>query len=82
MVTMRIVCNSTKNYKLGERKMPYGDRTGPENFGPKTGRRLGYCAEYESPGYTKRMGMRMGMGRGSRGGGRGRRGGWRGSWGR
>ena len=33
--------------------MPRGDRTGPEGFGPMTGRRMGYCSGYDSPGYTK-----------------------------
>lgn len=45
--------------------MPGGDRTGPEGFGPQTGRRLGYCSGYDSPGYAK------GMPRGGRGFGRG-----------
>lgn len=46
--------------------MPRGDRTGPEGFGPMSGRGLGYCNGYESPGYTK------GIPRGGRGYGRGR----------
>ncbi len=33
--------------------MPYGDGTGPEGFGPRTGRGLGYCSGYNSPGFTK-----------------------------
>ena len=33
--------------------MPRGDGTGPAGRGPKTGRGLGYCAGYDSPGYTK-----------------------------
>ena len=45
--------------------MPSGDRTGPEGFGPRTGRALGYCSGYDSPGYTK------GIPRGGRGFGRG-----------
>ena len=55
--------------------MPKGDRTGPWGYGSRTGRGLGYCAGYNSPGYTKGPGM--GWGRGSgwgsgwRGGGRG-----------
>ncbi|MFW6141227.1 MAG: DUF5320 domain-containing protein [Candidatus Saliniplasma sp.] len=52
--------------------MPWGDGTGPAGYGPMTGRGLGYCAGYSSPGYTK--GLPMGRGRGF---GRGR--GW---WGR
>ncbi len=57
--------------------MPWGDRTGPRGFGPRTGRGLGYCSGYPTPGYTKGPGMGMGWGRG-RGGrwGRGRGGRW------
>ena len=46
--------------------MPGGDRTGPRGFGSRTGRGLGYCAGYDSPGYTKGSGIGFG-----RGGGRG-----------
>lgn len=57
--------------------MPAGDRTGPEGRGPMTGRGLGYCAGYDSPGYTKGVprggrGLRRGFGR-DLGRGRGRR---------
>lgn len=50
--------------------MPRGDRTGPEGTGPMTGRGLGYCRGYKSPGYTKNSPVygRIGMGRGYRGG--------------
>ena len=55
--------------------MPRGDRTGPWGFGARTGRGLGYCAGYTTPGYTKGPGMGWGRGygwgRGWRGGGRG-----------
>ena len=63
--------------------MPRGDRTGPEGRGPLTGRRAGYCAGENVPGYANEQVPPMGMGRGfGRGGGRGRgRGGGRG-WGR
>lgn len=55
--------------------MPGGDRTGPLGYGPRTGRGLGYCAGYPSPGFTR--GLPAGwLGRG-RGRGRGR-GWWRG----
>lgn len=50
--------------------MPGGDGTGPGGQGPMTGRGLGYCAGYSTPGYTKGPGMGMGWGRG-RGRGRG-----------
>ena len=54
--------------------MPFGNRTGPRGYGPRTGRGLGYCTGYDSPGYIKGPGMGRGMGRGSvfgRGFGRG-----------
>ncbi|MFX1392978.1 MAG: DUF5320 domain-containing protein [Promethearchaeota archaeon] len=53
--------------------MPRGDGTGPRGLGSMTGRALGYCAGYDTPGYFKGPGM--GLGRGS-----GRGGGWR-RWG-
>ena len=31
--------------------MPRGDKTGPNNAGPKTGRGLGYCAGYDVAGF-------------------------------
>ena len=59
-------------------KIPRGNRTGPRGLGPRTGRGLGYCSGFETPGYTKGPGM--GLGRGY-GGGRGwRGGGWGYSW--
>jgi len=45
--------------------MPIGDRTGPDGMGPMTGRGLGYCAGYSSPGFTR------GVPRGGAGYGRG-----------
>jgi hypothetical protein len=33
--------------------MPRGDGRGPAGHGPRTGRGLGYCAGYDSPGFTK-----------------------------
>ncbi|MBD3195038.1 MAG: hypothetical protein GF317_08295 [Candidatus Lokiarchaeota archaeon] len=50
--------------------MPRGDRTGPNGMGPMTGRGLGNCAGYSTPGYTKGPGMGLGRGWG-RGRGRG-----------
>ncbi len=50
-----------------------GNKQGPENRGPKTGRGLGYCNEYDRPGYESNeapQGMRRGNGPGM-----GRRGG-------
>lgn len=59
--------------------MPRGNRTGPRGFGPRTGRGLGFCAGYSTPGYTKGLGMGWargyGLGRGWRGGRGGGRGG-------
>lgn len=40
--------------------MPRGDRTGPDGFGPRSGRGLGFCNGYDSPGYTKGSGRGMG----------------------
>ena len=57
--------------------MPRGDRTGPMGQGPMTGRELGFCAGYDTPGYVKGGG---GMGRGFGFGGRGFRRRW--GWGR
>jgi len=56
--------------------MPAGDGTGPMGYGPMTGRRAGYCAGLQTPGYMNPMpgrGWGRGWGRG-RGSGRGR--GW------
>ena len=33
--------------------MPRGDRTGPMGQGPMTGRNLGFCAGYDTPGMAK-----------------------------
>jgi hypothetical protein len=41
--------------------MPQGDRTGPMGQGPRTGRALGFCSGYDTPGYAK--GFAGGMGR-------------------
>ena len=52
--------------------MPRGDRTGPNGYGPRTGRGLGYCSGYSTPGYITDSGMGLGRGYGyGRGGGRG-----------
>jgi len=44
--------------------MPQGDRTGPMGMGPRTGRRMGFCSGYGSPGFLRgpKMGMRRGSG--------------------
>jgi hypothetical protein len=52
--------------------MPRGDRTGPLGEGPMTGRQLGYGAGFDSPGYTKGAGERLGRGFRGRGAGFGR----------
>ena len=49
--------------------MPRGDRIGPSRRGSKTGRGLGYCTGYRSPGFTKGRprgggGIGRGVGRG------------------
>jgi len=40
--------------------MPQGDGTGPNGAGPMTGRAMGYCAGFNSPGF-----MNLGFGRGA-----------------
>ena len=54
--------------------MPAGDRTGPFGRGPMTGRRLGFCSGYNTPGYANPLDQGFGMGFGR---GRGRGYGWR-----
>lgn len=57
--------------KTKEVIMPGGDRTGPYGEGSLTGRRMGYCAGYDHPGY---MNVPPGWGRGYGPGFRGYRG--------
>ncbi|MFC1551330.1 DUF5320 domain-containing protein [Candidatus Latescibacterota bacterium] len=52
----------------------WGDGTGPEGLGPKTGRGAGYCAGYSVPGYQNTTVSRRGFGRALfYGGGKGNR---------
>ena len=46
--------------------MPRGNRMGPEGRGPMTGRRMGNCAGYDVPEFSRGRGMgyKHGMGRG------------------
>jgi hypothetical protein len=44
--------------------MAQGDKTGPMGQGPMTGRGLGYCAGYDSPGFTRGFGGGGGRGQG------------------
>lgn len=48
--------------------MPYGDHTGPMGQGPMTGKSLGLCSGYDTPGCNKEfrggMGKGFGFGRG------------------
>lgn len=50
--------------------MPFGDGTGPMGLGPMTGRRMGYCAGFSTPGFMNPYfgrgfwGRGFGMGRG------------------
>ena len=62
--------------------MPWGDRTGPLGLGPRTGRGLGFCSGFSSPGFTKGpgWGFGRGWGRGWWGFGRGWGRGWRWFW--
>jgi len=59
--------------------MPRGDRTGPLAYGPRTGRGLGFCSGFNSPGFTKPWGAGRGWGLG-RGFGRGMGFRWRHFW--
>lgn len=45
--------------------MPAGDKTGPLGLGPMTGRAIGYCAGYNTPGYANPRPRRF-FGRGLR----------------
>lgn len=49
--------------------MPRGDGTGPLGLGPRTGRGLGYCSGYSTPGYITGAGFGGGLGLGRRRGG-------------
>lgn len=42
--------------------MPNGDRRGPAGMGPRTGRGMGYCSGYDSPGYMNGRGLARGRG--------------------
>lgn len=42
--------------------MPQGDGTGPKGAGPLTGRRLGYCAGFNTPGFANAAGRGFGRG--------------------
>lgn len=45
--------------------MPNGNRLGPDNMGPMTGRGAGFCAGYNVPGFRNpTTGMGFGRGRG------------------
>jgi len=44
--------------------MPRGDRSGPDGYGPRTGRGLGYCNGYDTPGFSRGSGRGFGRGRG------------------
>ena len=55
--------------------MPRGDGTGPMGMGPRTGRAMGYCGGYASPGWANPGPGRGFFGRGAWSGGGGR--GWR-----
>jgi len=57
----------------GGHNMPRGDGTGPQGMGPMTGRGLGYCAGYATPGFANPVGGGLGRGMAwGRGGGGGR----------
>lgn len=43
--------------------MPFGDRTGPLGYGPRTGRGLGFCSGYRVQGSLNPVGSYCGYGR-------------------
>lgn len=51
--------------------MPRGDRTGPMGTSPMSGRRAGYCAGNNAPGFANPTVPRLGLRRGFTGGGHG-----------
>ena len=51
--------------------MPRGDRTGPDGYGPMTGRAAGYCAGYDRPGFANPIANNYGRGMANRFGRRG-----------
>ncbi|MDX9696739.1 MAG: DUF5320 domain-containing protein [Bacteroidales bacterium] len=56
--------------------MPRGDKTGPQGFGPMTGRRMGLCVGNNNPGFANNTNTRFGFGRqfkSENSGGQGRR---------
>lgn len=42
--------------------MPYGDKTGPRGYGPRSGRGMGYCTGHTAPGCEMMHPRRGGMG--------------------
>jgi len=42
--------------------MPYGDGTGPMGYGPRGGRRGGFCGGYHMPGYMNNTIPQRGIG--------------------
>ena len=48
--------------------MPRGDRSGPNGMGSMTGRRMGYCADFNNPNFAQQGGFGYGYGGGFRGG--------------
>ena len=48
--------------------MPRGNQTGPMGMGPKTGRGLGYCNNFNDPGFINQQ-FGQGLGKGFRRGG-------------
>lgn len=72
--TFALARGDGQSFSKEGRKMPNGDRTGPEGMGSMTGRAMGYCGGNmnpwviqsgvgRGPGYGRRVGGR-GMGRG------------------
>jgi len=62
-----VVVEEITKPNIGGIIMPRGDGTGPQGFGPMTGRGAGFCAGYEVAGFANR-GYGLGLGRARRGG--------------
>ena len=47
--------------------MPYGNRTGPTEMGPRTGRKMGFCSGYDRAGHNKNTWFNEDLKRSNRG---------------
>ncbi|MFP4656489.1 MAG: DUF134 domain-containing protein [Candidatus Woesearchaeota archaeon] len=72
-VTDSLVNGKAIKIQGGEYEMPGGDRTGPMGMGARTGRGMGFCNGYNSPGFARQGFGRKPFRRGFGGFGRGMR---------